>query len=226
MTSVSETIAERRSCRAFTDEPVDPALLRSILDKALRSPSGGNLQPWGIIAVAGEARDALVEPAQTALLANPKGDDEGYPIYPAGLQEPWRSRRYKVGEDLYAALGVARDDKMGRMAWLAQNFAFFGAPVGLFFLVRKEYGHNQWAHTGMLMQSIALLCEEAGLGTCMQEAWALVRPLLRETFALGADEMVYAGMAIGHPDKDAPVNTWRSERAPLDEIISFRGFSE
>jgi nitroreductase len=224
MLSVTEAVQQRRSTRAYTDEPVGEELLRELLQKALQAPSGGNLQPWRLIAVTGAEKDALAGPAAQSLMVNPKGDDEGYPIYPKGLADPYRSRRYKVGEDLYAALGIPREDKMARMAWLGQNFSFFGAPTGLFFVTRKSFGHHQWAHMGMLMQTLALLAEEAGLATCMQEAWALVRPQLRERFGLDDDEIVYAGMALGHPAKDAPVNSWRSERAGLDDVLELRGF--
>jgi hypothetical protein len=31
-------------------------------------------------------------------------------------------------------------------------------------------------------------------------------------------------MAVGYPDKDAPVNTLRSERAAVDDFASFAGF--
>lgn len=226
MMSVSEAIGQRRSCRAFRPDPVPEETVRELIGKALRSPSGGNLQPWRIIALAGADKDAVTPLAQGALFSNPDGEDDEYPIYPPNLPEPWRSRRFRVGEDLYASLGIPREDKPARLAWLAQNFAWFGAPVGLFFITRRWFGHGQWAHMGMLMQSIALLAEEEGLATCMQEAWAKVRNTLHPHLALADDELLYCGMALGWPDREAPVNTWRSDRAALDEIAEFRGFGK
>jgi nitroreductase len=58
----------------------------------------------------------------------------------------------------------------------------------------------------------------------MQEAWARVRETLAAHFALRPEEMIYCGMALGYADEAAPVNTLRSERAPLEEIAEFRGF--
>ncbi len=221
---VSEAVARRRSCRAFLPDAVPGETVRDLLARALRSPSGGNLQPWRVIALAGEAKDALTPLAQGALLRNPKGEEGDYPIYPPGLEEPYRTRRFRVGEDLYRSLGIPRDDKAARYAWLARNFAWFGAPVGLFFVTRRSFGHGQWAHMGMLMQTIALLAEEEGLATCMQEAWGMVRETLHPHLGLSDDEILYAGMALGRPDPDDPVNGWRSERAALDEVAEFRGF--
>ncbi|MEO1659273.1 MAG: nitroreductase [Pseudomonadota bacterium] len=221
---VVEALASRRSVRAFLDKPVSEETVRTILTDAVRAPSGGNVQPWRVIVVAGEDKEAITKAAQGALFANPAGEEGDYRIYPKPLGEPYRSRRFKVGEDLYAAMGIAREDKAARFAWVAENFTFFGAPVGLFFITRKSFGHGQWAHIGMLMQSIALRAEAEGLGTCMQEAWGMVRNTLHGHFALEEDELLYCGMALGHPDTDAPVNQWRSERAPLDEWCTFRGF--
>ncbi|HBC15479.1 MAG TPA: nitroreductase family protein, partial [Erythrobacter sp.] len=48
--NVTEAVQTRRSVRAFTDQPVERETLARILEKAQRSPSGGNTQPWhGIV---------------------------------------------------------------------------------------------------------------------------------------------------------------------------------
>lgn len=217
---VSDALRQRISVRAFKPDPISEALVREILDVARFAPSGGNLQPWKVIAVAGEERDAVAALAK----ANLPGDDGDRPVYPANLWEPYRSRRYKLGEDMYALLGLARDNKPGRLMHLAQNFDFFGAPVGLFFVIERRMGHGQWAHLGMFMQSVALAAIERGLASCMQEAWARVRVPLHKHFALAPDEMIYCGMALGYADEGAPVNALRSDRAEVDEFAIFRGF--
>lgn len=222
--TVSEAVAQRHSCRAFLPDELPEEKVRALLQKAMQAPSGGNVQPWRILVVAGEEKDALTPLAQSVLFQNPKGEDGEFPVYPPKLQEPYRSRRFRVGEDLYGALGIPREDKPARLAWLAENFKFFGAPVGFFFITRRSFGHGQWAHMGMLMQTIALLAEEQGLATCMQEAWGMVRESLHGHFGLDDDEVVYCGMALGYEDRDAAVNQWRSDRAGLDEVAEFRGF--
>jgi nitroreductase len=76
----------------------------------------------------------------------------------------------------------------------------------------------------MLIQTVALLLEERGLGSCMQEAWASFRPELAELFALGTDEVVYCGMAVGYPNRANPVNGFERHRIGVDELVEFRGF--
>ena len=216
--NVSEALRKRISVRSFKADPVPLATLREILDDARFAPSGGNIQPWRMIAVAGAERDAVVKLAQTQ-----PHDDDGYPTYPASLWEPYRSRRFKIGEDMYALMGIPREDKPSRLAHVARNFEFFGAPVGLFFIIDRRMGHGQWAHLGMLIQSVALAATERGVGSCIQESWGNVRTSLHTHFGLQPHELLYCGMALGFAD-EKPVNTLRSDRASVDELVEFRGF--
>lgn len=222
--SVDAAIKSRISIRAFKPDPVPEALVREVLEVARWSPSGGNVQPWKVIAVAGAERQAVIDVARKAAASNPAGEEGDHPIYPANLWAPHRDWRFKVGEDMYAKLGIPREDKFARLGWVARNFEFFGAPVGLFFAIDTRMGHGQWAHLGMFMQTLALAAEARGLGTCMQEAWARVRVTLKAHFALPENEMIYCGMALGWPDREAPVNTLRSDRADVDVFATFKGF--
>ncbi|MET1077277.1 MAG: nitroreductase [Pseudomonas sp.] len=222
--SVSDALKNRISTRAYLPTPVAAATVRALLDTARWSPSGGNLQPWKVLVVANEAKAQLERLAVETLLKNPLGEVGDHPIYPAGLSEPYRSRRFKVGEDLYALLGIPREDKAARLRSMARNFQFFGAPVGVFFIIDRSMGHGQWAHLGMFMQSLALLAEEQGLATCLQEAWGMLRDRLHRHFALPDNELVYCGMALGYADASAAVNQMRSERAPVEDFARFSGF--
>lgn len=221
---VDEALRTRISIRAYADKPVERSLVEDVLEQARWSPSGGNLQPWKVIVVAGQARQAVVDLATSRLMADPTGEGEEVPVYPKPLWEPYRTRRYKIGEDMYALLGIPRDDKPARYAWVARNYQFFGAPVGLFFIIDRGMGKGQWAHLGMFMQSVALAATARGLGTCMQESWGMVRKSLHAHFELPEDELLYCGMAMGWPDEEAPVNELRSDRVEVSEFATFVGF--
>ncbi len=218
--SVTQALKQRTSIRAYQSKSVSEALLREVLDAARWSPSGGNLQPWKVIVVAGAAQQAVVAKAKNypGMFPNEDGDR---PVYPANLWEPYRSRRYKVGEDMYELLGIPRENKVGRLTQLSRNFEFFGAPVGIFFVIDERMGHGQWAHLGMFMQSVALAATERGLASCFQEFWGTLRTTLKAHFALGEHDLVYSGMALGYADESAPVNTLRTARASVDEFATF-----
>lgn len=221
--NVTEALKARVSVRAFKPDPVPEALVREILDVARWAPSGGNLQPWKVIAVAGAERDAVCALAKQALLTG-VAEEGPYTPYPANLWEPYRTRRFKNGEDMYALLGIPREDRARRLQNFARNYDLFDAPVGLFFAIDRRMGYAQWSHLGMFMHSVALAAVERGLSTCMQEAWVRVRETLTRHFALPAEEMIVCGMALGYADETKPVNRLRTERAEVDEFAAFRGF--
>ncbi len=221
---VSTAVATRISTRAFLDTPILEDEIKDWLIAGQRSPSGGNLQPWRVIVLTGQAKQNVIDLAAEKLTTNPKGEQTDRPIYPPDLWDPYEARRRRVGEMMFETLGIPREDRARRLMWFANNFRFFNAPIGLFLIIDERMGHGQWAHCGMYLQTLALLAEERGWGTCMQECWAMLRPSLKAHLGIAETEMVWCGMAVGHPDRDAPVNSLRAERADLSEFADLRGF--
>ena len=219
--TVSDLLKSRISTRAFLDKPVSEEQVREILDIARWAPSGGNLQPWRVHVVVGQGRDRLVAAVKKSIAENLLADESELDVYPPKLGEPWRTRRFEVGEAMYALLGIPRDDKPAQIAHLMRNYEFFGAPAGLFFSLHRQFDKGQWAHLGMLMQSVALVAAEKGLATCMQEAWAARAKTVSAFLNLSENEQLYCGMALGYADTGAKVNELRSSRADVDEIAEF-----
>ena len=224
MTVLTELLHRRRSIRAFTDRPVDPALLRGILTAAQRAPSGGNVQPWQAVVLTGAPWQAVKDAVAARIAMGREGQEPEYDIYPPDLTEPWKARRYGVGEALYASLGIAREDKAGRIAQFQQNYRGFGAPVMLFLHCSRIMGPPQWADMGMWLQSVMLLLVEHGLASCPQECWAMYGATVRAELGLGDGQILFCGLAIGHADEEAPVNRWPVPRVGLDEVIDWQGF--
>jgi nitroreductase len=218
---VNEALRRRISVRAFLPRPVSEEKVYKLLEAARYAPSGGNLQPWRVHVVMGTARDRLVETIARSLEADPLASEAELHVYPDNLWEPYRSRRYALGEAMYARLRIPREDKLARLAHFARNFRLFDAPVGLFFSIERGFAHPQWAHLGMFMQSIALLAVERGLATCMQEAWQARAKTMSTFLGVPSTHVFYCGMALGYPDVDAPVNTLRAERAPVEDFTTF-----
>ncbi|SMB22575.1 Nitroreductase [Sterolibacterium denitrificans] len=221
--SVSDAVARRRSTRAFLDTPVAPELLREILTKAQRAPSGGNLQPWVVHVLAGSELQRFKALIAARRAENVFGEGPEYPIYPDHLAEPYKARRGQCAEDMYATMGIARDDKPARIEFVSGNFDFWGAPVALFVCIDRRLGATQWVDLGLYLQTFMLLCTEAGLATCAQEFWTLWHKTVAEFLRLPDTLMPFCGMAVGHADPAHPVNSLRTERAPLDEAVIFHG---
>jgi nitroreductase len=218
---VAKAVAARFSTRAYLDRPVPLETIRRILDRARQAPSGGNLQPWQVTVVAGRPLQALIAKVRARAVELPQGEPREYDVYPPDLQEPYRTRRFQCGEDLYAALGIPREDKPARLRQFAKNLSAFGAPMALFFSIDRAMGRNQWAHLGMFMQTVMLLAVEEGLATCPQEAWSAFHQTVADCIGLPDEQLFYCGMAVGYADLDHPVNQWRTGRVPLEDIARF-----
>ena len=221
---VLEAVASRYSCRAFLPTPIPEATIRDIVQRAARAPSASNVQPWRVYAIAGKRVDELKALMAPRMHLLPKGEGGDYRIFPDPMEEPYRTRRFHVGELLYKSIGVPREDKPARYRQYARNFQFFGAPVALFFALEKTFGVAQWADMGGFLQTVMVVARGHGLHTCPQQAWVSWHRTVRSFLKLPDNLMIYSGMAIGYSDEAAPINSWRSPREPLDAYASFDGF--
>jgi nitroreductase len=212
----------RRSVRSFKSDPVQEPVIRRLLADAARAPSGGNLQPWHVHAVVGER---LAELLAHVAAAGPD-PEPAYRIYPENLEEPYRTRRFANGEQLYASIGLPREDRAGRFRQLGRNLQLFGAPVGLFVFIDRNMGRPQWADLGMYLQSLMLLAVEQGLDTCPQEFWAAYANPVSSFLGAPENHMLFCGVALGVGESEAPINSFSTTRAAPEEWLSFHGFGD
>jgi len=218
--SVTDALKTRITVRQFLDTPVPDDVLTTLLTTALRSPSGGNLQPWKIHVMTGDTLTNFKKDAVEITLAG-KMEEPTHPAYPQPLWEPQRSWRYKLGEDMYALLGIPREDKMKRLIWFAENAKFFDAPVGLIITGDKRLGAPQHMDIGIFIQSLMLLAREAGLHTAPQGWWRNWSSVCHKYLDIPETDEVMVGMAIGYGDAAANVNKLYADRADLDDVTTF-----
>ena len=215
-----QALQQRQSVRAFLPEVPSAALVREVIEGAAMAASGGNLQPWRVEALTGALLTELL-----AVVAQAEREDDAHnPSYPPNLWEPYRSRRFENGEDLYRSLGIGRDNKPARLQQLAKNAQFFGAPVGVFIYADERMGLPQWLDIGIYLQSLMLVAKSRGLDTCAQGAWNNYWTVTRRILDIPEDEYIVCGMSLGYADDAAPVNTLVSEREPLSSFATFHGF--
>lgn len=222
--TVSEAIDTRLTCRAFTNELPNRNIITSIIERAKRAPSGGNLQPWRMWVVSGQPLEEFKKDIAEKIKDNPMGEGTEYNIYPPNLKEPYESRRREVGRSMYKVLNIPKEDKAGRMKQFMRNFEFFGAPIALFFAIDREMQEGQWSDLGMFIQSIMLLAREEGLHTAPQEAWAIWYKTVNKFLDIPEELMLFCGMGIGFADENDPINTFRSKREDIDDFADFIGF--
>ncbi|WP_377267499.1 nitroreductase [Peterkaempfera sp. SMS 1(5)a] len=224
--NVREAVLGRRSVRGFLNRPVGREVIERVLDTARRAPSGGNLQPWRLYALAGEPlarlKQAMSDLARVPALEQPPMG----PSYPRGLHSPYRERRFENGEQLYAALGIPREDKPARLRQFARNYQLFDAPVGLFCYIDRRMNPAQYADLGSYLQTVMLLLHEEGLASCAQGAWSRYPHVVAEVLKPLEELALFCGMAVGYEDPGEPANALRTVRAPLAEVVDFVGWGE
>ena len=144
--------------------------------------------------------------------------------YPEPLFEPYLSRRRALGWGLYGLLGIGKDDRARMKAQQAQNYLFFGAPVGMFFTIDARLEIGSWLDYGMFIQSIMTSARGHGLHTCPQAAFADYHRIIRAHLGIPEDHTVICGLSIGYEDKAAPANRLRTDRVPVSEFARFIGY--
>lgn len=220
---VDQAIVTRRSIRAFLPTPVAREDIAAILEVAARAPSGTNIQPWKVTVLTGAARQRLAD-AIVAVYHDKEAlaqHTEEYAYYPREWKSPFIERRRKVGWDLYALLGLGRDNKAGMAAQHARNFQFFDAPVGLIFTIDRILEQGSWLDYGMFLQNIMVAARGRGLDTCPQAAFTQFHKIIAEQLELPESETVVCGMALGYADPSKIENSLITERVPLEQFARF-----
>lgn len=222
---VRDAVESRYSCRAFLPTPVPIETVKDILARAARAPSGGNVQPWLVHVLAGERLEALKAELRPRFAKElPRGEGAEYQVYPPELKEPYYTRRSRVGEQLYASIGIPREDRAARYRQFGRNYLFYDAPVGMFVCVDRIMGAPQWSDLGGFIQTIGLLARAYGLHSIAQEAWTSWHKTLTVFLKLPPEHILFCGIALGHADEAAPINGWRSDREPVEAWATFEGF--
>lgn len=218
--AVDEAIETRRSVRGFLPTPVARADVERLLALAGRAPSGSNIQPWRVHAVTGAALQRLAA-AMTAAHFAGEPEAREYEYYPLNWRSPYIDRRRELGWQLYALAGVARGDREAGMRQKGRNFAFFGAPVGLVFVIDHDLQQGSWLDYGMFLQTIMIAARARGLDTCPQAAIASYPAIVREHLGVPENQVVVCGMALGYADPAEPTNALVPGREAMDAFTTF-----
>jgi len=70
---LAELAATQRAVRAFTDQPVDDALIARILRVATRAPNARNVQPWHFIVIRDRETKRQIADMQSDMTGQPRG---------------------------------------------------------------------------------------------------------------------------------------------------------
>jgi len=217
---LKDTMLQRKSTRAFLEKPVELEKIQAILELACHAPSGVNTQPWDVAVVQGQMKQSLDKQLEQAFRSGEKSNMD-YQYYPKKWQEPFKSRRKACGLKMYSTLGISRDDKQRQADQWAANYRAFDAPVALFFFLNEDAEQGSYLDYGMFLQSVMLAAVDQGLATCPQAALTEYPHIVKQALVRESQSVLICGMALGYEDKDALVNSYRTER---EDYMNFTQF--
>jgi len=224
---IAEAVNSRKSIRAFKPDPVPQAILKEILQSAIRAPSWSNTQPWEFAIVTGDK----LEEIRQGCIAKAKEEPNPDVARPEGYPEPYDSRSRALGIGLFEIKGIRREDKERRAQWLLEGLRHFESPCVIYVYTDRAFyfqtgGINVWpvCDCGIVAQNIMLLATRYGLGTIAQVQSVLHPDVLKKVLGIPDSKLMVLTVAIGYPDWDDQVNHFTSEREPLDSVAGWYGF--
>ncbi len=156
---VPTAILQRRSIKNFKPDPIDPALLRQLLELTVAAPSSFNIQDWRIIVVQ--------SPEQIAALGAACFNQ------PQILQAPVNlvfAADIKAGErDLTPIL----EQGLQTGAWNEGTVGYFKKAIPDFSVALGDKAREYAIKDAMIAATHAMLAAESlGLSTCMMNGWS------------------------------------------------------
>ena len=221
-----DVLLGRRSIRGYKPDPVPKALIKEILQLAMRSPSSMNTQPWNFTVVTGETLDRLRAGNTERNLAGVPHSRE-FRIGHA-FEGVHRERQVGVAKQLFAAMEIAREDKEGRQDWVLRGFRQFDAPVCIIITYDRELADSDDTpfDCGAVTTALVNAAWSRGLGAVINSQGIMQSPVVREHANIPEGQVIMKAVAMGWPDDSFPANAVVSERKSVDEAAVFLGFDD
>jgi len=221
---ITEAIWSRKSIRGFKPFPVSREVLEKVLDTSCRAPSTMNTQPWEFLVIAGDVLRKIAG-------RNAKMLQDGVMIHPEHVITGWpnksvyRDRQVEVAKRIFRHMGIPREDKAKRAAWMERGFRFFDAPAAIILLTDTMLtAAGPLMDIGAVMQTICLAALNYGLGTCIEDQGVMYPENIRSVIKIPDTKRIIISIAIGYPDRDFPANQVESPREDIKNLTTWCGF--
>ncbi len=222
-----EVIMGRRSIRGSKPDAVPRAVVEDIVSLAVRAPSSYNSQPWHLHLATGEVRDRIRADSTDRTASGVRPSFERQETGRA-YEGNHRKRQIEVAVQLFESMGIAREDKEGRDAWMMRGFRIFDAPLLAIITYDAELKGGDIApfDCGALATSLVNAAWSRGVGSVINSQGVMHSPVVREHLEIPEDQVILISIAMGYPNDDFPANAVVSHRRAVTEVASFIGFDD
>jgi len=220
-------IRERKSVRAFRQEPVPKDYLIRLIGAGTAAPSKGNTQIWEFVVVAGKKKKEmdtmLLHLLKTDFIPSMKLGDPDESSRNSEALKKAEARSAKNREDMekfIAPAGISVEKFM-----LEGTFTFFNAPVAVLVMVDEVFSKDlpHILSVGAAVENVLLAAVDLGLGACwIGGVWRYTKEI-RSFLGITENKRLLSAIAIGYPDTDSPINKFKSGRDNLNGFVRWIG---
>lgn len=221
---VMEAIRKRKSIRAYKPDPVSKEMVLELLRAAVMAPSGSNSQPWKFYVVAGQRKQQLDELLLKCLDEGRTTSNELHVQREGGDKQTQERVGARRTELIRAIMDILKENDLPVEMFVKGSFRYFGAPVAVFVTMDQSLGENYLVAVGAAVENLILAACEKGLGTCWIGMSLMYSKEIKKELAVPDTERIVTSLALGYPDDDAPINSFKSTRDDLDSFVEWVGW--
>jgi nitroreductase len=223
---VIEAILARRSVRDFNSKSVPKETVMKIMEAATRSPSGGNAQPWEVFVATGATLERIRKVYQERTSGGPPGGPGGPPRGAGGPGGPPQQPAYiqermaTIRNERLKLLGLDPADPASGRVFTEWGARLFGTQVLVIICMDKALMSN--LDLGLFIQTICLAAQGYGVDSFIAGSLVSQQDVLRKELEIPENLNIITGIALGYPNPDNIINTYRSPRRPINEVVRYK----
>jgi len=210
---VFSAMENRRSARAYLDQPVSRADVEDILHHAAMAPSAINVQPWEYVIVYGQEKDRLVRRLQKAHAERKISCGPGTAT---PLPETFKNRSRRASKAMQP--GVAELGLEFNRFVEEGSCSFYGAPIAIIVTLDRLFPKIRYLDMGLGVAYLLLAAQAKGLATCPIGLITAYAEEIADVLDISKNKEIILGIALGYADPESPINQFKTQRENLDDI--------